>query len=451
MKRQILLMILMTFICAVFIYIFCLVYNLTKPKGLVEIQTTPNATIPAEVEEYLKSQETTTIEETKPIETKPIVVLKSIEARLVDNDFYIGDSIQNFNFVVVGEYTDGHKEQISDFIIYPTELTEKENEITITKDNFNTNIIVNAQVKEIKPIDISASINKKCYIGDTIDSSYFTVTVKSDQGDTYINPDGVQFTNTKLENMINYVNIIYKDVYTVFMVTAQDRSMRPTIGKTELIKLITDYQNSENKNFETNVLLKQDLEDFYNKAPNYSKIWSSILEKWSNISNQIHIDSEKDTCFVVAGFKLNSDGSMSSELLSRLQTALDYAKAYPQTYILCTGGKTGGNITEAAVMRNWLVLNGINKNRILTEDKSISTTENALYSIKILETLPIKNLIIITSDYHIPATTFLFNAQCILSGDNIKVTSYIPCYVSSTTKFSASTIANWTYDLFVRQ
>ena len=109
---------------------------------------------------------------------------------------------------------------------------------------------------------------------------------------------------------------------------------------------------------------------------------------------------------VVLGFQLNPDGSMKDELIERLKVALASAKKYPNAYVLCTGGGTAsGNrsVTEAGQMAAWLKKNGIDSSRIIVENKSYSTVQNATYSYKILEEdyPQVKHLAIVTSDYHV--------------------------------------------------
>lgn len=71
-------------------------------------------------------------------------------------------------------------------------------------------------------------------------------------------------------------------------------------------------------------------------------------------------------------------------------------------------------------MRLWLVEQGIAWGRIIVEDASLSTTENAMFSQEILqERYPqITALAIVTSDYHVPRSCLMFAA----------VPAYRACY-----------------------
>ena len=145
-----------------------------------------------------------------------------------------------------------------------------------------------------------------------------------------------------------------------------------------------------------------------------SDAWRSIMDYWSYAHSKMELNpdvlpdglpDDDSLCIVVLGYALASDGSMQKELIGRLKVALASAEKYPNAYILCTGGGTAsGNsqVTEAGQMASWLEKQGIDPNRIIVENKSYSTTQNAVYSYKILrEQYPqVQHLAMVTSDYH---------------------------------------------------
>lgn len=153
-------------------------------------------------------------------------------------------------------------------------------------------------------------------------------------------------------------------------------------------------------------------------------IWEKIMFDWSWINSQmvIHEDSLPDglpqddsLCIVVMGFGLKDDGSMREELKDRLVVALTSALKYPNAYVLVTGGQTGAvdGITEAGQMASWLRSKGLQKDRIIEEHQSLSTTANAVNSYKLLtRSYPqVDSIAVITSDYHITASCALFAAM----------------------------------------
>ena len=158
------------------------------------------------------------------------------------------------------------------------------------------------------------------------------------------------------------------------------------------------------------------------------KRWKNIMDIWTsdNLGKQLNYDVLPDglpdtdeLCIVVLGFQLNPDGTMKDELVQRLTVALNSAKKYPKAYIACTGGGTASeneSASEAGEMAKWLEQQGIDKKRIITEDNSITTAQNAIFTYDILTSkyTSVKKLAIVSSDYHIATGELLFRAESIL-------------------------------------
>ena len=156
--------------------------------------------------------------------------------------------------------------------------------------------------------------------------------------------------------------------------------------------------------------------------------WKSIIDIWTSdelgkpLNYDVLPDGLPDTdelCIVVLGFQLEPDGSMKDELVNRLTVALRSAEKYPKAYIVCTGGGTAAeneNATEAGEMAKWLEKKGVDKKRIIVEDTSITTAQNAIFTYDILTSLypSVTKLAIVSSDYHIATGELLFKAEAIL-------------------------------------
>ena len=158
------------------------------------------------------------------------------------------------------------------------------------------------------------------------------------------------------------------------------------------------------------------------------KRWKNIMDIWTSedLGKQLNYDVLPDglpdtdeLCIVVLGFQLNPDGTMKDELVQRLTVALNSAKKYPKAYIACTGGGTASeneSASEAGEMAKWLEQQGIDKKRIIIEDNSITTAQNAIFTYDILTSkyTSVKKLAIVSSDYHIATGELLFRAESIL-------------------------------------
>ncbi len=159
--------------------------------------------------------------------------------------------------------------------------------------------------------------------------------------------------------------------------------------------------------------------------------WTSIMKLWKTVNADLPLsydvlpDGLPDTDelgIVVLGFQLNPDGTMRDELIERLTVVLNSAAKYPHALIVCTGGGTAAeneSATEAGKMAEWLIENGIAENRVIVEDKSVTTAQNAIYTFDILaERYPqVKQLAIVSSDYHIATGTLLFEAESVLRAE----------------------------------
>ena len=167
--------------------------------------------------------------------------------------------------------------------------------------------------------------------------------------------------------------------------------------------------------------------------PNAAAKWESIMGLWASVNNDLAVhpdvlpDGLPDTdelCLVALGFQLNPDGSMKDELIERLNVLLKSAEKYPNALIVCTGGGTASEnkqATEAGEMVKWLLAHGVDEKRMIVEDKSLTTAQNAIYTYGILtEQYPqVKQLAIVSSDYHIATGTLLFGAEATLRADAI--------------------------------
>ena len=156
--------------------------------------------------------------------------------------------------------------------------------------------------------------------------------------------------------------------------------------------------------------------------------WQKIMAIWMSPQSgkPLHYDVLPDGLpetdelgIVVLGFQLDADGTMKQELIERLNVALNSAEKYPNAYIVCTGGGTAAenaSASEAGEMAKWLLEHGVAENRIIVEDHSITTAQNAVFTYDILTSLypSVKKLAIVSSDYHIETGELLFRAEALL-------------------------------------
>lgn len=111
---------------------------------------------------------------------------------------------------------------------------------------------------------------------------------------------------------------------------------------------------------------------------------------------------------IVLGAGLNGTAP-SLSLRNRLDAAYDYLTAHPETIAVVTGGQgRGEDITEAEAMAADLERRGIDRARLIKEDRATNTEENLRFSFALLgDTEPVA---VITSEYHLHRAKLLAEA-----------------------------------------
>ena len=161
--------------------------------------------------------------------------------------------------------------------------------------------------------------------------------------------------------------------------------------------------------------------------PSLGARWGKIMDLWTSIGEEPlfydvlpdGLPDSNELCIVALGFQLNPDGTMRDELIERLTVVLHSAEKYPNAYIVCTGGGTAfenQSATEAGEMAKWLIAKGIDPKRVIVEDNSLTTAQNAIFTYDILTTQypKVREIAIVSSDYHIGTGVLLFTAESIL-------------------------------------
>lgn len=232
---------------------------------------------------------------------------------------------------------------------------------------------------------------------------------------------------------------------TITLVQETENKRKAKLYK-EIIEIIDAKKKGEDETVTEKLAAMSEEEPAVSEA-----VWNTLLywdetneEGFANYTLDENLSQDDDVCFVVMGFALNSNGSMKEELVDRLEVALDAAQKYPNSYILCTGGGTAsGNrsVTEAGQMAEWLKKNGIEERRIIIEDKAQDSVDNAVNSYRKLAAgyANVENVVIVTSDYHVPISCLLFETRFQMAcaeGKNIRVVSNVCCQKASSYNFS---------------
>lgn len=114
------------------------------------------------------------------------------------------------------------------------------------------------------------------------------------------------------------------------------------------------------------------------------------------------------TAAIVLGYRLNKDSSMDEVLIRRLKLTLKLLKEEKIDKIILSGGSpvSGQIYSEAEAMASYLIKQGVDPDLIIKEEKSLTTVENAKYSVPIAKELGATRIIVVTTLEHM-ARAFL--------------------------------------------
>lgn len=156
--------------------------------------------------------------------------------------------------------------------------------------------------------------------------------------------------------------------------------------------------------------------------PALGQAYSNIIDYWEYADTTMPINkdvlpdglpNDNSLCIVTLGFQLDqTTGEMQPELIDRLNVTLESAQKYPNAYIAVTGGGTSPadpTKTEGDEMAAWLIEHGIDKDRIIVENKAPTTVGNATNTFALLkEKSEVKSIAMISSASHIQRAVAIF-------------------------------------------
>ncbi len=130
-------------------------------------------------------------------------------------------------------------------------------------------------------------------------------------------------------------------------------------------------------------------------------VYAAVLSALMIFSMNHAPEKDNNRTMIVLGCQVKESGP-SLMLRKRLETALSYLEENPDTLCIVSGGQGDDeHISEAQAMYDWLTEKGIEKDRIIKEDKSTSTLENLKFSGEILKKLgKDNNVILVTDGFH---------------------------------------------------
>lgn len=135
-------------------------------------------------------------------------------------------------------------------------------------------------------------------------------------------------------------------------------------------------------------------------------------------------NEKKDDYAIVLGAGLDNGRTPNLILSERLDAAIECEEDNPNQYIVLSGGQGSDEyVSEAQAMSEYLQEKGIDKEKIILEDRSRNTDENIKFSKEKIEEYSGKsidkvNVKIITTDYHAFRSNILAKKNGYVNFDN---------------------------------
>ena len=111
--------------------------------------------------------------------------------------------------------------------------------------------------------------------------------------------------------------------------------------------------------------------------------------------------AENENVIIVLGCRVKWN-KPSLSLIKRVDAAYDFLIKNPKALAILSGGQGKDEaLSEAECMKKLLLEKGIDKGRLILEDKSTTTDENIAFSLKLINALGAdRNIAVATSEYH---------------------------------------------------
>ncbi len=142
-----------------------------------------------------------------------------------------------------------------------------------------------------------------------------------------------------------------------------------------------------------------------------------ILSRWNATA------AEGADYVIVLGAQWKNNGP-SYVLQKRLDKAVEYLLGNPDTQVIVSGGQGADEpVSEAEGMKQYLEEKGIDAERILTEDTSVNTYENLLFSGRLLDKES-DRVVLVTNSFHMYRAMGIAKKQGYKNLEGLSAASY---------------------------
>lgn len=131
----------------------------------------------------------------------------------------------------------------------------------------------------------------------------------------------------------------------------------------------------------------------------------------SGILNLIHLKKNRNADYIVVLGSGIIGKKVTPLLAARIERGMELLHCNPNAVLIMSGGQgSGEDIPESVAMAAYAVGKGVDAERIIMEQKSVSTEENLLFSRKLMDKEAPK-IVIVTTAYHVFRALILAKQQ----------------------------------------
>jgi vancomycin permeability regulator SanA len=107
------------------------------------------------------------------------------------------------------------------------------------------------------------------------------------------------------------------------------------------------------------------------------------------------------TAVIILGSKPLDKTTPTIDLVYRVFTAMDLLQSHPEAIIVMTGGRTLKDISEARMMGVIAWSRGMDTQKIILEEDSRTTEENARFCARIFDRIPLEHVFLVSRKNHL--------------------------------------------------
>jgi len=115
---------------------------------------------------------------------------------------------------------------------------------------------------------------------------------------------------------------------------------------------------------------------------------------------------------IVLANEMDKDGVLNKESSLRANLAAQMARDYKIPFVITCGWayRADSDVKIADAFKSYIVKLGVRAEQILTEENSRDTVGDAVFTrLNLVEPLGLRKFYVVTSNYHVPRTTKVFN------------------------------------------